>query len=134
MTSSIKITITLAFLFLYGCGSQKFAYTPADDIPPASVATRPPTNSQSSQAVVRPTQDANSNLGSISSSTAKRKCEVSSIAFENMQLCNRSTDRDLCLRKFAITSDHVSTLLKQMEQCLAESNELLNAEIKKPSR
>ena len=133
MTSSTKITLIFAFLSLYGCSSQQLANSPAD-IPPASVSARASSNAQKSQTVAPATQEANSNSETTSSPVAKRKCEVSSIAFEKMQLCTKSTDRDLCLRKFGITSDHVATVLKQMELCLAESSELLNAEIKKPNR
>ena len=61
-------------------------------------------------------------------------CKVTAIAPVDSSLCTTAEDRDGCLRKFAATTEHTIQILSQAGSCHAESNEILNMEIKKPSR
>lgn len=63
-----------------------------------------------------------------------RGCQVALIAGADRSLCADAQDREGCLRKFAVTAEHTTQVLKQAGSCLPESKDVLDAEINKPAR
>jgi hypothetical protein len=104
----VKLTFFLmvAAAAAIGCASEQRVAPPTEVVQPPTMATQ--------------AQDS--------------RCQVVPIIPADRSLCANEQDREGCLKKFAVTAEHTSQVLKQAESCLAESNELLNAEIKKSTR